>query len=105
MLIERTQILKEIKQTVLAIDPKAEVILFGSRARGDFHDESDWDVLILVDKEETDFNFKRKIRNALFELQLKFNEGISTIIRNRDFWDESNATPFFWEIQKDGMVL
>lgn len=27
----------------------AEVILFGSRARGDAHDDSDWNVLILLD--------------------------------------------------------
>ncbi len=66
MLIESTQILNEIKQAVLEVDSEAEVVLFGSRARGDFHDESDWDVLILVDKEETDFNFKRKILNAFF---------------------------------------
>jgi predicted nucleotidyltransferase len=43
-LIENTQILKEIKKTVLNVDSEAEVVLFGSRARGDFHDESDWDV-------------------------------------------------------------
>ncbi len=48
------------------VDSEAEVVLFGSRARGDFHDESDWDVLVLVNKEETDFKFKRKTLNAFF---------------------------------------
>lgn len=44
----------------MEVDPEAEVVLFGSRARGDFHDESDWDDLILVDKEETDFVLKER---------------------------------------------
>ncbi len=87
MLIESTQILNEIKQAVLEVDSEAEVVLFGSRARGDFHDESDWDVLILVDKEETDFNFKRKIHN-------------------RFLWrNKLDVSPLYLEVQKDGVVL
>ncbi len=38
-----------IKRTVRAIEPDAEVILYGSRARGDAEADSDWDLLILVD--------------------------------------------------------
>lgn len=104
-LIDNTEILKEIKKVVLEVDSEAEIVLFGSRARGDFNDESDWDILILVDKEETDFSFKRKIRNAVLKIQLMFGQAISTIIRNRSFWDELKATPFFCEVQKDGVIL
>jgi predicted nucleotidyltransferase len=104
-LSDNTEILKEIKKVVLEVDSEAKVILFGSRARGDFNDESDWDVLILVDKEETDFTFKRKLRNALLRTQLRFGEAISTIIRNRSFWNELKATPFYREVQKDGVAL
>ncbi len=104
-MIDNIEILKQIKKVVLEVDSEAEVVLFGSRARGDFNDESDWDVLILVDKEETDFTFKRKIRNALLRIQLRCGEAISTIIRNRSFWNELRATPFYLEVQKDGVAL
>lgn len=104
-MIENTQILKEIKQAVLDVDPEAEVVLFGSRARGDFYDESDWDVLILVDKEESDFNFKRKIRKALYELELKQGTVISSVIINKKFWYEISVTPLYKEVEKDGIVL
>ena len=41
-----------IKDTARAIMPaNAKVILFGSRARGDWHNGSDWDVLVLLDKD------------------------------------------------------
>ncbi len=39
-----------VKQEVIKIDPKAEVFLFGSRARGDFRKDSDWDFLILLNR-------------------------------------------------------
>ena len=37
------QILKMIGDSVHTVDPTAEVILFGSRARGDARKDSDWD--------------------------------------------------------------
>ena len=44
----RKEILLKIKKTVSELDPEARIILFGSRARGDYGKESDWDLLILT---------------------------------------------------------
>lgn len=104
-MIDNIEILKQIKKVVLEVDSEAEVVLFGSRARGDFNDESDWDVLILVDKEETDFTFKRKIQNVMYNLELEQTAVISTIIKNRKFWQDISVTPLFKEVEKDGVVL
>ena len=41
-------ILKRISSSIKSKDPNAEVILFGSHARGTARSESDWDILILV---------------------------------------------------------
>lgn len=46
-MVKKSEILNCIKETVLAIDETAEVILFGSQARGEAGVESDWDLLIL----------------------------------------------------------
>ena len=43
-------VLAKIKETLLQVAPGAKVILFGSRARNDARSDSDWDILILVDK-------------------------------------------------------
>lgn len=38
----------ELKERVLEKFPEAEIILYGSKARGDFGNESDMDLLILI---------------------------------------------------------
>jgi predicted nucleotidyltransferase len=37
-----------VKEAIKSIDPKAKVILFGSKARGDDKSSSDWDFLVLT---------------------------------------------------------
>jgi len=44
-----------------------KIILFGSRVRGDFKPESDWDFLVVVNKEIE----SRKRREILGEIQIK----------------------------------
>jgi hypothetical protein len=59
-----------------------------------------------VDKEEADFDFKRMIRRALFELELKHGEVITGIIYNRFVWrNKLDVSPLYIEVQKDGVVL
>ena len=49
----REYILQSIKNRSAEIMPmNAKVILFGSQARGDYHEGSDWDILILLDKQK-----------------------------------------------------
>ena len=42
------EVTRRIKEKIMEKDPTAEVILFGSHARGDANKDSDWDILILV---------------------------------------------------------
>ena len=47
--------LKEIKRIIIEELEKQnikvhKIILFGSRARGDFKEDSDWDILVVVDR-------------------------------------------------------
>lgn len=52
------------------IDPHIEVVLYGSRARGDYGNESDWDILILPSINFTK-PLKQKIRDAIFNIELE----------------------------------
>ncbi len=61
-------ILKTIKSTVKSFLPEARVLLFGSRARGNSNQDSDFDVLILTDEtypERAKMTLESNIHKAL----------------------------------------
>jgi uncharacterized protein len=57
--MNRNEIVYDIKRTVKELSPGAELILYGSEARGESGPDSDIDVLILVDKESLSFKDNR----------------------------------------------
>lgn len=49
--LDKGQILERIKQLALVVLPQGSSLwLYGSRARGDENQGSDWDLLVLLDK-------------------------------------------------------
>ena len=48
-----SHVIENIKQVAARVLPKGSTLyLYGSRARGDNHEDSDWDILIVVDKDQ-----------------------------------------------------
>lgn len=99
--LESIKIPELVKKEVKTLDAKAEIILFGSRARGDWRKDSDWDFLILLDEEISE-SLKREIRDRLYEVELETDEVISTIIENKKDWLRYEITPLYKNIEKEG---
>ena len=59
---KRIQIISLIRDTIRASEPTAQIILYGSRARGDAREDSDWDVLATVDKPRLSLKDRSKIQ-------------------------------------------
>lgn len=102
--MERQKVLQLVKNAVHEVDDKAEIILFGSRARGDYHDESDWDFLILVE-DENEREIWKKIRKKLYETELKTDEIFSSIVHSKNNWQNYKLSLFYREVQKDGIKI
>jgi predicted nucleotidyltransferase len=98
---QRMDIVKLVKQEVTKIDPAAEVILFGSRARGDFRKDSDWDFLVLLNGPLTQ-DLKSFIIDKLYDLELQTDSVISAIIHTKSEWEDRAVTPICQIIKKEG---
>jgi predicted nucleotidyltransferase len=104
--MDREKLLDQIKQAAHEVEPDAEIILYGSRSRGDTGPESDWDLLILVDGPLTDERVDG-IRHRLYEVEWESGEVISSIVRNREEWNSSlyEALPLHRRIEREGITL
>lgn len=100
-------LLDRVTATVRGIAPGAEIILYGSRARGDHHEESDWDFLVLVDDDRDPPVLKPDIRNALFQLELEVGEPLIAITHSKEYWARPliRATPFHRNVTAEGIHL
>ena len=94
-----------IRLYINAIDPKADVILYGSRARGNEHPDSDWDILILTDY-SVDLIAERKFRNKLYDLELETGEPLSVFVYSKNDWQtKQRITPFYENVTQEGVQL
>lgn len=80
--------------------------LFGSRARGDFRPDSDWDILILVDDDQVTNEIEDKFRDDLYDIELESGQIISTIIYPKDYWKSMLVySPLFKNVTREGILL
>lgn len=102
----KTQYISQlIRQYISSIDPKAEVILYGSRARGDERTDSDWDILILTDY-PVNLKTERKFRDKLYDLELETGESFSVFAYSKNDWQtKQRITPFYQNVTQEGVRL
>lgn len=101
----KSHIRKLIRECVNLVDSNAEVILYGSRARGDERSDSDWDILILTDY-PVDLATEDKFRDKLYDLELEINEVLSIFIYSNEEWqNRQRISPFYHNVKREGIAL
>lgn len=104
--LEEKQIMGRIGNAVHAVEPDAEVYLFGSRARGDHKVVSDWDVLILLDEDPVKNSTEDRIREPLYDIELETGQLISVFVYPKTFWQSDlKHSPLYENIQREGVRL
>ena len=100
------ELLAECKAAIRQAAPGASVILYGSRARGDAQDESDYDLLVLVDR-DVDMELERAVVDRLVPLEGRAGKAISVLVYNRAQWDSPlyRAMPLHKNVTREGVAL
>ncbi len=98
--------LNELKKRLLGKYPDIEIILYGSKARGDHEKFSDIDLLVLINSQVTR-NLKEEITEIIYDIELMYDVVFGTIIENKDYWKSplANAMPLHWSIDREGIHL
>lgn len=100
------KILQRIKMIVLQSEPSAKIYLYGSRARGTAKLDSDWDLLILLNKDGITDEEEQKITHPLYDLEFEIGEVISPMVYSEKEWDSKyRITPFYSNVMREGRLL
>ena len=86
--------------------PVKEVILFGSKARGDDNKESDIDLMLLT-KRPIHWRERDQIIHSIFEIELKYDVVINILDKTVSEWETGIFTvfPVRKEITQDGVMV
>lgn len=104
--MKNIKFLNRIKKGITTKDKNAEIYLFGSRARGDFHPDSDWDILVLTDIKKITFDLEKEFRDPIFDIELETGEVISLLVYSKKDWEtKQNISPLFMNIRNEGMRI
>ena len=95
----------KIKMNEVYGDDLDKIILYGSYARGDYKDESDIDIMVLVKCGEEDIKkLRKRYISAGSALCLEYDVEISTLVYNLDYFDcWKKSMPLFKNIVKEGI--
>ena len=103
--LNREDILSIICDTVHKTEPSAHVILYGSRARGDARKDSDWDVVVLIDKPKMSHSDRYEIACDLWEEGLAVGEEINTFVYTMQQWESAPPSMFKHNVLNEGIRL
>jgi len=86
--------------------PIDEIVLFGSKARGDDDAESDIDLLLLTSR-PMDWRERDAMTSALFDIEMRFGVLFGTIDAAREDWQEGvyQVLPIRYEVDRDGVPV
>ena len=88
-------------------DKLKKIILYGSYARGDFDDESDIDVMFMVDMSPEELNaYRKQISYFCADLNVANCVFISPMLQSAALFDEwKDALPFYQSVMKEGVSV
>jgi predicted nucleotidyltransferase len=80
-----------------------EVVLFGSRARGDARDDSDYDVVVVVDRHSPE------VRETLLAIEVdlldRYGSLVACLLRDERQWAASQGLPIGLNVAREGVTL
>ncbi len=102
-------ILNEYVQGIVRIygDKLHSVILYGSYARGDYHKDSDIDIMILLDMTELDIkSYRHQLSDLTYDINETYDCDINPIAKSiNTFIQWEDAYPFYNNIKNEGINL
>ena len=104
--MKTTQVIDSIRQVASAILPRgSKLYLYGSRARGDAREDSDWDMLLLLDQQENNADDFKKYVYPIMERGFDLWQYFSIQIYTKNDWYNGPHAMFYYNVEKDKQLI
>lgn len=104
--MKRPEIVERIRDAVHRVNPGGQTILLGSEARGDARQDSDIDLLILVDADRITLAEESRITDDLYNIEFETGVLINPKVVTRKQWETARRqTLFYQNVMREGIVL
>lgn len=102
-------VLKKVRSAAQQLygDKLNRIILYGSYARGDHTDESDIDIMIVLDCESGEIKKLRGITAEMAsDISLEAEVFLSILLRDKKYFETNrNLLPFYQNIEREGIAV
>ncbi|MBQ8520349.1 MAG: nucleotidyltransferase domain-containing protein [Bacteroides sp.] len=101
-----SQVIEQIRNVAHQSMPQGgRVFLYGSRARGEAHSDSDWDLLLILDKENLDQSDYDNVVYPFTSLGWDLGEMIIPVIYTAKEWAANSFTSFFKNVEQESIAI
>gem|GEM_PF-935079 len=100
--MERARVIESIRQVAARVLPGGSTLyLYGSRARGDYRDDSDWDLLLLLDKPSLEHEDFGRYAYPFVEMGWDIGEDIRPHTYTKTEWFSAPHAPFYYNVEAE----
>ena len=104
--MKKEEIIERIRNVARQLfPPGSSLLLYGSQARGEERKDSDWDLLILLNKPQVEESDYDNLSFPLTFLGWQIGETISPQIYTRNEWNNMSYLPYYKNVERDKIVL
>ncbi|MBQ4395037.1 MAG: nucleotidyltransferase domain-containing protein [Paludibacteraceae bacterium] len=101
---------KDIVDQIITLGKKvlpegSKLLLYGSRARGDNRPDSDWDLLVLLNRKQRESEDFSTISYPLMELGFDLGQYFSVHTYSQQEWNNMSFLPFYKNVERDKIRL
>ena len=106
IMTQNNNIVEQIRTLGKKVLPKgSHLLLYGSRARGDNRPDSDWDLLVLLNRPQSESADFSAISYPLMELGFDLGQYFSVHTYSQEEWNSMNFMPFYKNVERDKIQL
>jgi len=102
---ETDPVLTAIRQSLHEVlgDKVQQIILFGSRSRRDAEKDSDYDILLLVEKRTREM--EDQVDDVAYEMLDRYGAVVTILVSEMETFEREIHEPLFCNIRREGVVL